>query len=307
MTRRDRLEIARLTQALGAARAQLAQDKAPTPAPKKIRAIGPNAGLTAWLERRLQAEIEAMSRSVIWWTRAAYRKQLEAIEPPQQNPKFALDAQPADLLARVLAALREKWGNRFDTLAKEIATTFAKRAGKTTDHAIEAALRAAEFRVTFQITPAQTDQVAAAVQQGVSLIRSIPEQYFVSVEGAVMRSVQAGRDLGTLTAELEASYGVTHRRAAVIARHQNNIATAMLNRVRQLEIGVERAVWIHAGASKEPRASHVAQSGKEYDVRTGWWDPDAKQFCWPGSLINCRCKSRSIIPGLDVGERKEAA
>ena len=300
MTLRDRREVLRLEAELAHLRAEL-QANDEEPAPKKARAIGPNAGLTAWFQRRLEAEIEAMSRSVTWWTRAAYRKQYDRID-------FAQDAVPADLLSRVLAALRQRWGNRFDELGTELATKFAQKASKTTDQAIEAALRAAEIRVTLQITEAQLGQVAAAVQQGVSLIRSIPEQYFTSVEGAVMRSVQAGRDLASLTQELEASYGVTHRRAAFIAKDQNNKATAALNRTRQIELGIEQAVWVHSGAGKHPRPTHVraGQDKVVYNVAQGWLDPAIGKRIWPGTEPGCRCKSRSLIPGLDVGERKAA-
>jgi len=273
---------------------KLAQDAKPKPAkpgrPAKLRPVQPNAGLEAWLRKRLERELASMDRSIRWWVRAAYRKHLERIE-------IAQDAAPADLLQRVLAALRRRWGRRFDALGEEIAERFAKRAGDQTDAAMTAALRAAGIRVKFQASQAQQDQLAAAIQQNVSLIRSIPEQYLTSVEGAVMRSVQAGRDLGALTSELRAAYGVSYRRAAFIARDQNAKATAFLTRTRQVELGIQTAQWVHSGAGKEPRPSHV-KAGRDrivYNVAEGWLDPALGKRIWPGTEPNCRCTSRSII------------
>jgi len=39
-----------------------------------------------------------------------------------------------------------------------------------------------------------------------------------------------------------------------------------------------------------------AANGKEYDVDKGMWLE--QRWTWPGREINCRCVSRSIIPGL---------
>jgi hypothetical protein len=38
--------------------------------------------------------------------------------------------------------------------------------------------------------------------------------------------------------------------------------------------------------------------GKKYDVEKGMYDPAVGKFVFPGELPNCRCLSRSVIPGL---------
>jgi uncharacterized protein with gpF-like domain len=270
----------------------------------KLRAIRPNAGLEVWLRRRMEREIAAMDRSVRWWLGAAYRAQedrIEAAANPKPKSNVAFDAAPADILQRVLESLRRRWGSRFDELGEEIAEKFAERAGANADDAVEAAMRAAGMRVKLQVSKAQRDQLAGTVQENVSLIRSIPQQYFTSVEGSVMRSVLAGRDLGTLTTELKQAYGVTHRRASFIARDQNQKATAYFTRTRQLELGIEEAQWVHSGAGKEPRPTHVA-AGRDkvvYRVAEGWLDPATGKRIWPGTEPNCRCVARSIVPELN--------
>jgi uncharacterized protein with gpF-like domain len=169
-----------------------------------------------------------------------------------------------------------------------------------TDAALRAILKKGGFAVKFRMTRAMNDVLRATIAEQVGLIRSIPEQYLAQVQGSVMRSVQAGRDLGTLAKELQAHYGVIKRRAAFIARDQNNKSTAMMTRVRQTELGIKRAEWRHSGGGKTPRPSHVKASRDriQYDVDRGWFDPDEGRYIFPGELINCRCVARSIIPGF---------
>ncbi|KYF05143.1 phage head morphogenesis protein, partial [Salmonella enterica subsp. enterica serovar Typhimurium] len=76
------------------------------------------------------------------------------------------------------------------------------------------------------------------ITENVNLIRSIPQQHLTQVETLVMQSVGRGRDLKTLTDELEKRYGITRRRAALIARDQNNKATSVMQSARQRSVGI---------------------------------------------------------------------
>ncbi len=112
-----------------------------------------------------------------------------------------------------------------------------------------------------------------------------------------MRSVQTGRDLGQLRSDILARYDVTKKRAALIARDQNNKATAVMEKARRISIGITQAKWAHSRGGKEPRASHVAANGKIYDVAKGCLI-DGK-YIMPGEEINCRCVSHAVIPGFE--------
>ena len=159
-----------------------------------------------------------------------------------------------------------------------------------------AKLKKAGFAIEFKMTATANDVMQAIIGEQVGLIKSIASQHLSEVEGLVMRSVSQGRDLKTLSDELQERYGVTKRRAALIARDQNNKATASMNRVRQEELGITEAIWLHSHAGKEPRPSHMAANGKRYNLSEGM-KLDGK-YTWPGVEINCRCVSRSVIPGL---------
>jgi SPP1 gp7 family putative phage head morphogenesis protein len=251
--------------------------------------VVPNAGLQAYYRKRLQGMIEAMADSIAWWVSQAYRR---------KPPVMAQDETPADALRRVIRKLERRWTRNFDELARKLSPQFVARNGRLSDRQFMEHLKKAGFSIEFQMTPAMRDIARATVAENVSLIRSIPRQHFTQVEGMVMRSVQAGRDLGTLSQDLQHQFGVTKRRAALIARDQNNKATSSFNRARQQELGIEEAIWRHSHAGKTPRPTHVDMDGKVYKVDEGMWDEDEGRYVWPGQLIGCRCTSKSLIRGF---------
>lgn len=271
---------------------KVATDQAITKRSDLLQPIHPNAGTEAEYQKRLLRLVNEMAKSVVYWLKASYRANEPAV--------MAADADPADELRKAMSGLSRRWQKRFDDAADDMAKYFAQSVADRTDATFKAALRKAGFTIKFKMTAAQRDILKATVQQNVALIKSIPAQYLTQVEGSVMRAVQVGGDLGKLTAELQEHHGVTRRRAVNIARSQNSMATAALKRNRQLELGLDEEQWRHSGGGHHPRSSHV-KAGKDrvvYNVRDGWYDPQAKVRCWPGSLIGCRCVGRPVIKGL---------
>lgn len=261
------------------------------PVDKILRPVHPNAGEAAEYRARLDRLIEQMTRSYARWIVAQYRK---------TPPKIAQDATPAKELEREINGLGKRWKKQFAEEAPKLGKWFATKIEKRSRKQLMKILHDAGLTVEFRMTPAMRDVLQATVQENVSLIKSIGEQYHSQIEQLVARSVTAGRDLHSLSRELEARYGVTKRRAAFIARDQNNKATAVFTRVRQEEAGIEEAVWLHSHGGKEPRPTHLANSGKRYKIATGWFDDDPKvrRHIWPGELVNCRCVSKPVIKGF---------
>ena len=249
--------------------------------------IHPNVGITVGYRQRIDKLVAAMQRSIVYWLRAQWRA---------TPPLLAADASPAAELLKSLRMLSSRWLRNFESGAKKLGEYFATSANKRSDAALKTILKDAGFSVKFQMTRAMNDVMQATIGAQVGLIKSIASEHLTEVEGLVMRSVQTGRDLATLTNELEKRYDITRRRASLIARDQNNKATAAMTRVRYEELGMTQAIWMHSGGGKEPRPTHVANSGKPYDVREGWLDPAVNERVWPGTLINCRCVSRPVIP-----------
>lgn len=250
----------------------------------------PNAGIQLAYQRKLEKLIDEMNKSVRYWLRAAYRK---------NEPVIAQDdALPASALRAAIRKLASRWQKQFDELAPELADYFSTAVAERSDATLKSILKKGGFTVEFSMTRAQRDVLEATINQNVSLIKSIPSEYFTQIEGMVMRSVQTGRDLSTLTKDLQHQFGVTRRRAEFIARDQNNKATSALNRARQDELGITTAKWRHSGGGRHPRPTHVAMNGKTYDIKQGMYDSAVKKFIFPGEEPNCRCVSISIVPGF---------
>lgn len=212
--------------------------------------------------------------------------------------RLAGDALPADELAAAMADLGQYWQQRFDDAAEKLADYFAKDVAKRSDAQLRKILRDGGWTVKFNPTPAQLDVLKASVHENVALIKSIPQQYHKNVEGMVMRSVARGRDLGTLSKELQEQYGVTKRRAALIARDQTNKAFSAFHESRAKEMDLTEAIWRHSHAGKKPRRKHLAADGTRYKVGVGLPVGDKGQHVVPGEEINCRCFRQFVIPGF---------
>lgn len=259
------------------------------PAERKLRPVHPNVGIRSEYRKRIESLVAQMARSYFYWVKAAYRA---------TPPVLAQDSPARDLNAAI-AAMGTRWEKQFDEAAPKLAAWFAQRAEKRSSAALRRILRDGGFSVKFQQTKAMKDVVDATIAENVGLIKSIGQQYHNEIQGLVMRSVSVGRDLYPLTVELQKRYGVTQRRAAFIARDQNDKATSAMVRVRHQELGITEAIWRHSHGGV-PRPTHLANDGKRYEIAKGWFDPDPKvrRYIQPGELINCKCLAHPVVKGF---------
>lgn len=257
-----------------------------------LKPVRPNVGIRAAYRRKLARLIDDMIDDYDRAIRRAYKRDEPAVA------KLAADALASNALKRAIKKLAKTWNDRFDDAADKLAAYFSRSVSQRSDRSLQKILRDGGFSVKFKMTHAMQDVLNATVAENVALIRSIPEEFHTALEGIVMRSVTVGRDLSALTQTLEKRYGLTRNRAAFIARDQNNKATANFTRVRQLEMGITEAIWLHSAGGRKPRPTHVKNSGQKYDVAKGWYDPAVKAFIYPGFLPNCRCVSKPLIRGF---------
>lgn len=254
---------------------------------KVARAVHANRGEEARYRSRMQALIREMHESVMYWTVASYNK---------TPPVLAEDASPVKAIRKQLRELAARWIKRFDSAAPKIAEAYLKGSFKATDSAMRQALKSAGWSVEFEMTPAMREAFDAKLVENVGLIRSIPAEYLQQVEGIVMRSYAAGRDLETMTKALRRLYPAASNRAVLIARDQSNKANAVVTAARQTELGIVEAIWLHSHGGKHPRPDHVAANGKRYKVAEGCLI--SGKYIYPGEEINCSCVARSVLPGM---------
>ena len=137
------------------------------------------------------------------------------------------------------------------------------------------------------------------VSQNTKLIKTIPTQYLGKVEQAVRAGVLNGTSSREIAKQVKEIYGVTDRRAKIIARDQIGKANAELTQYRQEDLGIKKYKWVTAHDERErgnpsgryPKAvpSHYARDGKEFD----WSNPPTGGHA--GKSILCRCYADPIF------------
>ncbi|MDR1310253.1 MAG: hypothetical protein LBK01_00005, partial [Burkholderiaceae bacterium] len=118
---------------------------APTEKDIILPAIWTSAAVEVQYRKRLQALVDEMCGSTLYWITAAWKK-----GPPVST--LAEDADPVAVLRATLEQLQEHWSNRIDDVAVGIAEGFAQSSMRYSDTAFHAALKKAGFTVPFTLT-----------------------------------------------------------------------------------------------------------------------------------------------------------
>jgi len=251
---------------------------------------------SAAVEMRYSDTLTRMVRQMRETTESAFRR---------LDKQFATDAEGMDApsyasQARILVdALRKRFNAAFARRSRPAAERMQAQVDAASSASLHSSLRELSGGIslsTRSIPKPATEMLKASVTENVALIRSIPEQYFLDVQGAVMRNIQRGDGTAGVLREIQRVGGVATRRAELIARDQVSKATSALNAARMKGLGIRKFEWIHSGGGKEPRKLHQRMSGNVYslddppviDERTG-------ERGLPGFLVNCRCVARPVL------------
>ena len=250
----------------------------------------------AGVEEKYRADLDRLIRRMTTET----KKEIERLfktEPFKEY--FAMDAQVSPQAKILTNKLKAKFSQLFSDKAGIVASSMVKnadRASKAQLHGSLMKLSGGLSLKTSAITAPMKQIIKASITENVGLIKSIPQQYFTDVQGAVMRSITTGNGLNDLVPFLDNYEGITLRRAKNIALDQSRKAYNNLNKGRMVAVGVKKYTWLHSGGGAHPRPDHVAMSGNIYsfdnppviDQRTG-------ERGIPGQAINCRCTMTPII------------
>ena len=140
------------------------------------------------------------------------------------------------------------------------------------------------------------DQLKLFSAQNSQLIKSLPEQELSRVSGIIERGLQQGLRFTDMTESIQKSFGITHRRAKLIARDQTQKLNSSLTKLRQQQVGVEEYEW-QTSLDERVRPTHRANEGKIFR-----WDSPPPITGHPGHDINCRCTAIAVLDKLlDLG------
>lgn len=263
----------------------------------QLRPVRPPIAIQKEYHKRLKAFIREMDKSLFWWLRASYR------QVDKDIIQTAQDGAMGDLV-KELRRLEREWVKKSNTFATETAKWFSGKIQGYIAITIQNEMKKRDlvklgFDLKFKYHSAKERAMfKSIVTQNVNLIKSIASEHLTRVTGVVLRGIESGHDLGRMTEEMEKSFGVTERRAAIIARDQTNKATQNLSRQRLMDYGVTKGKWQHSSAGNTYRESHVEMDGEIYDLDEGCYDPDYGDYIQPAELVNCHC---FCVPVIDMG------
>jgi len=143
----------------------------------------------------------------------------------------------------------------------------------------------------FASEPWLAQEMEAFVADNVALIKTIPSQFFGSIQGIVSDGARSGKNMQDITADLQKRTGVAKSRAKFIARDQVSKFNGDLNQLRQKNVGINSYIW-STSLDERVRPSHAAKEGKKFS-----WDNPPNDTGHPGEDYNCRCVAIPVFQG----------
>lgn len=237
-----------------------------------------------------------------------YRRQLDILTRKLRNdvntnivpllrelqPEYVNDSSFKDAYARTLEEAFNRLRRSYSDInqnAQIVANSFVTNSNQVNKQRFYSAMNEA-VGVNLQSIVQNEDLediLVATTRENVSLIRSIPEEYFKKIESIVFTGTTQGNTAGSMIQQIQKTGKVTTNRAKLIARDQSSKLNSALTQQRSQNLGVEEYIWRTAG-DERVRDSHRSKNGKVFR-----WDDPPKDTGHPGQDIQCRCVAQPII------------
>ena len=267
----------------------------------------PNAGYTAQYRREIRKLIKAMREDTRREILAVYDDSKAQDAKPKKKEKTIVEA---------MSVLRKRWYKIFEQNARKMSRWLAEKVMKRTRKDIMKQLK--DIGLAIQPNYSDTEKVLinGIVQNGVDLIKTIPQDYLREVQTIVNEAVVSGGDRHTIWENIKDKFDHplvnqrageseadaikrAERRAELIAKDQVQKATQDFARENAKAYGATKAEWIHIPGEKSSRITHIHFDGEIFDIDKGLYDEDVGEYVLPGQLIYCQCSQNFIFPGTE--------
>lgn len=212
------------------------------------------------------------------------------------EPTYTADASWFSQITNMLQYLLVKWSSPdVQRVAEQLANQFVTTADKVNEQRTTR-----QFGIDIYSSDPQMAQVLeAAAYNNTQLIRSIPTQYLAQVENIVLTNTRAGNRSSAMVKSLQEQFGVTQRRARMIARDQTAKVNSDMNAKRQQIAGYEYFRWRTSNDERvRDRHEDISEKITEYGPGVYRWDnpplSDKGVPIIPGSDFQCRCTAQPI-------------
>lgn len=138
-------------------------------------------------------------------------------------------------------------------------------------------------------------QLEEWIKENVALIKTIPEETLEKMREIVYDGFTKGRTTTQMVKEIQQIYGISRRRARLIARDQTAKLNGQIQQAQQLDAGITEYIW-YSCKDERVRKRHRELDGKKF----GWNDPPVVdkrtgRRCHPGQDYQCRCIARPVF------------
>lgn len=256
-----------------------------------------SAALRSYYEKKLRSLVMKMATETQNEVMKLFTSETANNYFDDQKELATMDASISSSAKKLLNKLYAKFYSLFSSKSSAFALSMVLKANNTSKLSLNSSIKkltGLALKTDF-IPDGLKEVIKGSIAENVSLIKSIPEQYFKDITGSVMRSITSGFGVKELKQNLEKYYGETDRRAKNIALDQTRKAYNSINKQRMIASGFTKFKWLHSAGGQHPRKDHIAMSGNVYsfndlpviDKRTG-------ERGIPGQAINCKCVMQPV-------------
>jgi len=231
---------------------------------------------------------------------------LQSIKEPlmslveKSNTTLKQDA-PSNEIEEFFNTWKKKYKNEFPSAKEQrLATAFVDGVNKENVLSLQSATARFGLDIPKLLRGENLqDYTRLSIKNNVSLIKSIPNEHFNTIEKVVYNGFVNGWSNLDISKELTKANEKLTSRSAIIARDQVASINAGLTKARYEKIGITKAEWSTSG-DERVRDSHADANGKIFDVSKGLLIDG--EYVQAGEPINCRCVSLPIIDESLIGE-----
>lgn len=273
-------------------------------------------------KRDIEAEYRGFIQGIVREMAADVREHLipsiKRLKPQYQTDSMITDAWTDDI-RMIMEAMRAKWTSVFfrNRVRAAVTRPISMQEASTTSQWLKQVNKSVGVDVSGMMKQAGiNDYIQATIQDNVSLVTSVPDQYLKSIENAVWSGMKNGLSPTSIANDIQEATGVSYLRATNIAKDQILKVNSDVSRKRSEDLGIKLYKW---STSKDERVSGNP-SGKY---------PNAKVKCYrisrqdngygegvysykrgaeyagekglhPGHAhVNCRCSAIPLIEGVN--------
>src|SRR5580698_3790536 len=224
-------------------------------------------------------------------------------EKQKEEATITMDASIASQAKILLNELSTKFNKLFRVRSKVISEKMVNDLTKLSKSNLHSSLKKLSGGLSLKtgvISQGVKNVSTAIVAENVSLIKTISQDYFKNITGAVMRSITTGNGLADLLPEINKYARTTERKAKLMALDQTRKAYNSINKQRMQNVGVKQFEWVHSYGGAQPRESHIKIDGHIFSFenlekeQAALGVPQADRGI-PGHAINCRCTMNPVI------------